>query len=117
MRFVIEFSAHPLGHHTRFLTMTGVPPGDPGAQEHEIILRCIEHAVVFDQLQVCEIAALEVLIRRAQLIELRHREKVTGGVMGVSVDDDAHTYLGTGRTRELLMLAPQLEERGGQGAP
>lgn len=117
LRFVSEFSAHPLGHHTRFLTMTRVPPGDPGAQEHEMILRCIEHAVVVDQLQVCEIAALEVLIRRAQLIELRHREKVTGGTMGVSVDDDAHIYLGTGRKNAAVKERRKLAELRGHPAP
>ena len=70
----------------------------------------MEYAIAFDQLQGAEIAALEVIARRAQLIELRHRDKVVGNNLGVTVDDDTHIYLGTGRARGLLMVSPALEE-------
>ena len=44
------------------------------------------------------------------MVELRHREKVIGTGGGVTVDDDAFLYMGTGRTRGLLMVCPALEE-------
>ena len=67
-------------------------------------------SITFDQLQGGELACLEVMARRAQLIELRHRDKVIGNNLGITVDDDTHIYLGTGRTRGLLMVSPALEE-------
>lgn len=87
LRFMAEFSAHPLDHHARFLAMTGLLQADPGAQEHEMILRCVENAVWFDQVQAGGLGCLALLIRRAPMIKLRHHEKVIGGSMGVTVDD------------------------------
>ena len=56
-------------------------------------------------------ASLEVVARRAQLVELRHRDRALGSkVLGGDVDADAHLYMGSGKTRGLLMIAPALEE-------
>ena len=52
---------------------------------------------------------MEMLIRKAQLIEPKHRDRVLASAVG-QVDDDAHLYLGTGQTRRLLMIGPKLEE-------
>ena len=109
-RFIVEFALHPLAHHTRFVQLAQISQNDPGAQEHELAMRVIEYSITFDQLQGGELACLEVMARRAQLIELRHRDKVIGNNLGITVDDDTHIYLGTGRTRGLLMVSPALEE-------
>ena len=109
-RFIVEYALHTLAHHTRFAQLAQLTPNDPGAQAHELAMREMEYAITFDQLQGSEIAALEMIARRAQLIELRHRDKVIGNNLGVTVDDDTHIYLGTGRTRGLLMVSPLLEE-------
>ena len=110
MKFIVQFSNHPLAHHTRFLQSTGLAGSDPSAQEHEHAMRVAEHALSYDQIAGGELASLEVVIRRAQLIELRFRDKVIGGSLSVTVDDDSHLYLGTGRTRGLLMVCPLLED-------
>ena len=107
--FIAENSTHPLAHHTRFRQIAGLAASDPGAQEHERWMRAIEVSLVFDQLQGGELASLEIIARAAQLIELRHREKVVG-LVGNNPDEDAFLYLGTGRTRGLLCVCPQLEE-------
>ena len=52
-------------------------------------------------------AAMEMLIRKAQLIELKHRARVLAAAVG-QVEDDSHLYLGTGQTRGLLMIDPKL---------
>ena len=109
-KFIARHSLHPLAHHTRFLQLAGVTGADAGAQEHEHCMRIIEFAVCYDQVQVSELAALEMVARRAQMVELRFREKVIGTGGGVSVDDDAFLYMGTGKTRGLLMVCPLLEE-------
>ena len=109
--FIAERSLHPLGHHGRFLQATGLPASDFGAQEHEMCMRVMEVALCFDQLQGAELSCMEVICRKAQLIEMRHRDKVLGhGSNPHSVDDDAFLYLGTGATRGLLMICPLLEE-------
>ena len=81
---------------------------DGGVAEHELIMRVLEQAICFDQLQVCELACLELLIRKAQMIELKHKSRLVTEVGGV--EDDQHLYLGTGSTRGLIMLSPALEE-------
>ena len=110
LRFIMQHSIHPTAHHTRWLQMTGVLNNDSGAQEHEMAMRVLEYAVCYDQLQAAELAAIELVARRAQLIELKYRDKVIGGGMGGTVDEDSFLYMGTGRTRGLLMISPALEE-------
>ena len=57
------------------------------------------------------LACLEIVARRAQLIELRHRDRALGTkALGGDVDSDAHLYMGSGKTRGLLMISPALEE-------
>ena len=110
LRFIMQHSIHPTAHHTRWLQMTGVQNNDSGAQEHEMAMRVLEYAICYDQLQAAELAAIELVARRAQLIELKYRDKVIGGGMGGTVDEDSFLYMGTGRTRGLLMISPALEE-------
>ena len=106
----MQHSVHPTAHHTRWLQMTGVLNNDAGAQEHEMAMRVLESAVCFEQLQAAELSVIELVARRAQLIELKYRDKVVGGGMGGTVDEYAFLYMGTGRTRGLLMISPALEE-------
>ena len=70
----------------------------------------MEHALCYDQLQVCELASLELVLRKAQLVELKHRDRIVHFDRDLTVDDDEHLYLGTGKTRGLLMIAQALED-------
>lgn len=109
LRFIAESDTHPRGRHLRWRTATGLGAGDPGVAEHERAMRVIEHALCFDQLMVTQLAYMELVIRRAQLIELKHKSRVLC-VRGSEVEEDEHLYMGTGETRGLLMIAPALEE-------
>ena len=71
-------------------------------------MRVLEYALVYDQLQAAELSSLEVVARAAQLVELRHRDRIVGTYQGTP-DEDAFLYLGTGKTRGLLCVAPALE--------
>lgn len=92
--------------------MVGAGSKDIGTSEH------VEVALTFDQVQIAEVAALEIVARRAQLVELRLGEWIpeqdTGTIAVGSVDSDEHLYLGTGRTRGLLMISPELEDHVSQ---
>ena len=110
--FIAERAIHPLQHHAKFLQVTGLPANDLGAQEHEHALRVIETALCYDQVQGSELGALELIVRKAQLIELRHKDRVLNSQSSQqqTVDDDSHLYLGTGATRGMLMICPDLEK-------
>jgi len=121
MRFIAEHDLHPLAHHTLFKAVGRLSGTDPGVADHEACVRIFEYAVCFDQLQVAEISALEVVVRRAQLVELKYRERAlandshsTGGRGEQLLDDDEFLYLGTGRAHGLLMISPDLEEHVAQ---
>lgn len=107
---ILQHSIHPLEHHNRFKLLAKLDHLDAGAQEHELIMRVMELGVCYDQLQIAELASFEVLARRAQMLELRDKELITGSAFGGSVDEYLHLYLGTGRTRGLMMVSPELEE-------
>ena len=109
-KFILESDVHPRARHIRWRSVTGLSGGDVGVSEHEAMMRALEFALCYDQLQAAELATMEVLVRRAQMVELKYRDRVvklspTGGV-----EDDEHLYMGTGLTRGLLMICPDLED-------
>lgn len=78
-------------------------------------MRVLEFAVTYDQVQAGELACLEVVARQAQLVELKHRERVlsrqTTTPSSVSLlEMDDHLYLGSGQTRGLLVVDRRLED-------
>ena len=56
-----------------------------------------------------ELASFELLSRKAQMAEWRHRDRILGRSKD-ELFDDQFLYLGTGETRGLLMVAPELQE-------
>lgn len=115
LRHIAEHDYSPLGHHSRFRQIASLQHYDAGVQVHEMAMRVLEHAVTYDQVQAGELACLEVVPRQAQLVELKHRDRVlanqTSGTAPVSLlEIDDHLYLGSGHTRGLLMIDPRLED-------
>ena len=107
-RFIAENDLSPKARHVRWRQMTGLNENDAGVSDHEFCLRLLETALTFDQLQVGELASLEIVMRKAQLTELKHRDRVVSA--DFKVESDEHLYLGTGKTRGLLMVCPALED-------
>ena len=83
---------------------------DAGVSEHELAMRALEHAMQFDQINVGELASMELLMRRAQLSELKYKDAVLRNDPADEYGDDAFLYLGTGQTRGQVMVNPDLEE-------
>ena len=73
-------------------------------------MRALEHAATFDQVNVPELACMELLLRRAQLSELRHKERILSLDPADDFGDDSYLYMGTGVTRGQLMIDPDLED-------
>ena len=109
-KFMSEHALYLLAHHSRFMQLSGLLATDPSAQEHELLCRTIELGLTFDQLQGVELSCFELLARRMQMLEMKLRDKVAGSLLGGSIEEDNHIYLGTGRNRRLLMISLALEE-------
>ena len=66
LKFISENDIHPRARHTRWRHDVGLSANDAGVSEHEMAMRLVEHALCFDQLQVCELASLELVPRPAR---------------------------------------------------
>ena len=66
----------PIEHHHLWRRTGNLTTSDFGVTEHEIIMESLKFAVTVDQLNVCNSAAFETLLRRAQTIEYAHQEKM-----------------------------------------
>ena len=102
-KFMSEHALHPVAHHSIFVQLSGLLPAGSSAQEHGL-------GLTFDQLQGAGLSCFELLARRLQMLEMKVREKVAGSLFGGSIEEDSHMYLGSGRTRGLLMISPEREE-------
>eukprot|EP00973_Karenia_brevis_P082789 11476895-Karenia_brevis.AAC.1 len=65
----------PMAHHEWWRSVTRLGNGDYGVAEHEAVMRMLQEAVEYDQLDVVNLGCIEHSMRRAQLIEYYHREK------------------------------------------
>eukprot|EP00974_Lingulodinium_polyedra_P016800 1630134-Lingulodinium_polyedra.AAC.1 len=60
------------------MQFVGLKENDRGANGRELSARTIEYAICYDQVQGGELSCCEVVVRRAQLVGLNHRDKVLG---------------------------------------
>eukprot|EP00974_Lingulodinium_polyedra_P095926 9298043-Lingulodinium_polyedra.AAC.1 len=62
----------PIARHTRWVRESGIPHTDRCIHEHEILSRFFELAATYDGLSLPNLASVELLARRLQLIEHSH---------------------------------------------
>ncbi|CAK0846128.1 unnamed protein product [Prorocentrum cordatum] len=86
----------------------GLTAGDQSVVDHERCCRLLQLATVHDQLDITELACMELVSRKLQMCEHRHRERATGAIQGDELLEDAHLYLGVGETRVMAMAPPSL---------
>jgi hypothetical protein len=110
LRFIAEHDIAPRARHTKWRHEAGLSPSDPYVDDHDLALRVIQMAVEFDQLNITELASFELLARRAQMAEWRHRDRL---ISRNSIEDgleDDYLYMGTAETRGLILMAPDLAD-------
>ena len=96
----------------RVAGMTGPSRGcklqgsDNGELEHDA--RLSELALEYDQLNIGELASIELLCRRLQMIQYRWRERIIGAVSNGTVEDESHFFLGVDPTCGNLCICPAL---------
>ena len=110
LRYIMEVDGHPTAHHTRWKFQAGLSGNDLGVADHETAMKIIEYSLTFDQINISELAGYELLLRKAQLIELKYKQRSlrSGGGLDASLEDE-HLYLGMHATRGQLMICPELE--------
>ena len=107
-RFIRDQDIAPRSRHVKWRAEVRLDPSDQSVLEHEFCSRVLQLAVQYDQLNVSELACMELICRKLQMAEYRHRERVLGLANGDELLEDQHLYMGTGETRGMLMIAPAL---------
>merc|ERR1712194_194096 len=88
----------------------GLTVTDPGVSDHEAIMRAVDYGLTFDQLNLGELVSFELLLRRAQLVEMKYKSRSLKGLYGDTSHEEEYLVLGTSSTRGQLMITPSLEE-------
>ena len=90
-----------------------------GVAAHEAGCRTLEHAGCFDQAELCNLASVETLVRRLQLIEYyyyeaarreeagRQQQQGKGKKIGATIEESA-VFSGQNRDYGECMVAPSL---------
>ena len=108
--FLGQEDRHPRARHTKWRHEAQLMNSDIGVADHELVMRTLELAIVFDQLNVSELCCFELLLRKAQVSEWRHRDRICGQGAGDDIADDEFLFLGTSETRGMLMVCPELSD-------
>eukprot|EP00929_Paragymnodinium_shiwhaense_P061827 TRINITY_DN30893_c0_g1_i1.p1 TRINITY_DN30893_c0_g1~~TRINITY_DN30893_c0_g1_i1.p1 ORF type:complete len:406 (+),score=91.50 TRINITY_DN30893_c0_g1_i1:264-1481(+) len=101
----------PLDHHLAFKSSAKLQSDQWGVQEHEFLLRVVETAGSYDQLDLSNCAWAESVFRRLQTIEWAYHDKVKDSAIGTSGRLDAEemvAFAGQSKAGDLLMVAPTL---------
>ncbi|CAK0890061.1 unnamed protein product, partial [Prorocentrum cordatum] len=103
----------PLDHHLMFRSTCSLKPEQWGVAEHATLLRIIELAGQYDQLDVTNLACMEAAARRVQTIEWAYHDKIretdAGSTSRLSIEE-ATAFSGLSRAGDLMMVAPALLE-------
>jgi len=111
VKHVGVFGGSFLAWHTRWVSEQKLDPLHPNVTTHESCCRALDAFITYDQLNVSELAGVEVIARQLQLAEEREREsseakKPKGDKADLVLD--SHLYLGGGHNRGNLCICPAL---------
>ena len=102
-------------HHRTFKTNYRVGKGDWGIDIHELGMRAANHAVVYDGLDISNLASFEDLFRQVQLVEYVYYQEADnskGKGQGKGnrdvMPEEAAVFAGTHRDYGEAMVCPEL---------
>ena len=72
MRAISQIAESATAQHHMWLNSSGVPPGDRSVHEDQLLARVLDAALCYDSLNVCNLACVELICRRRQLIADAH---------------------------------------------
>ncbi|CAK0870502.1 unnamed protein product [Prorocentrum cordatum] len=104
-QFMKDNGLSPLGRHSKWRSEGRLALTDGGVAEHERCCSYLEQMVCFDQLNVPDVAAAEMICRSIQVQEETWRERFVS-----SADEslDSHLFYGTSTNRGNVCVHPQL---------
>ena len=105
LRAVARSGGGPISRHFRWVREAEIPAGDRSIYEHAVYSRALEHRACFDGLNLPNLALVETLVRRLQLIEEAHVESPTAPSY-----EGAEFFAGHGERRGGALVAPTLRE-------
>ncbi|CAK0911498.1 unnamed protein product [Prorocentrum cordatum] len=104
----------PTDHHLMFKTTARLQSEQWGVQEHEQLMKYIELAGTYDQLDLSNCAFAEAIFRRAQTIEWSYHDRLREADSASSKDkmspEEFSAFSGFSKAGDLLMVAPALLE-------
>ncbi|CAK0877595.1 unnamed protein product [Prorocentrum cordatum] len=105
LEFLARQDQHPRARRAKWVHECRPEATDEGVGGHDLPMRMAELGLSFDQLNLGgELASFELLMRKAQMAEWRHRDRLAA-VQGDDLMEESYLHLGTGETRGLVMVA------------
>ena len=96
-------------HHVRWRALVKTDYSDEMTSENGLLCKVLLWAMTYDQLNVSNLASLELLVRRLQMIEHKMRGKMSdASVDGLGQEDKI--YLGAEISKGTVMFSPKLRE-------
>ena len=93
----------PMAGHRAWVADFGIPVGDRSVYEHQVIMKVLEVGACLDQLNLPALISMELLGRRAQVIEAAHAHNPSNPDYSM-----AEAFMGWGVQRGGALVAPQL---------
>ena len=115
-------SATPVAHHRQFVSVFGLKPDSWGVEIHGTALRVLEETAVYDGANICDMAGIESLMRKAQLSEYvywmdsmgaaekagKDKKPSASTVTFVGLMDEAAIFSGLNKDTGSAMVCPAL---------
>lgn len=107
MARIVEHGGSPIAHSQAWRVACRFQPTDKPAQDHEMLCRILQTMVVYDQLDVANLASAELIVRGIQKIEEQHKNKLSA----VGDSGESSLFYGSlGGSRTGTVIAPKLAE-------
>ena len=104
---MIEHGGSALGHHQSWRVACKFQPTDGPAIEHESWCRVLHTLMCYDQVDVCNLAGVELVVRAIQRIEEKHKFKM----MAADETGENSLFMGaSGGSRTGTVISPKLTE-------
>lgn len=105
VRAIAQVSESAFGQHLSWVSQSRIPDGDRAIYENEVLSRILDTAVVFDALNISNLACFELLVRRKQLLAEAHSFNPSSPSY-----EGADHYMGTTYRPGGAIVVPELSE-------
>ncbi len=104
LRFLAE-QGSPIQRHTRFKVEARLSSTDPGVSQHENLCKLLQVGLTFDQLDMTNLAMVELMCRELQMIEEKYSDRLRSTN---DMSDEVHLFLGTHSSQGNVCMDPAL---------